>query len=125
MNIYNRQDEMRRKVNGKMLKKRQQKSSTRLCNGVKVREWMQNKSHHHVHEFRTFSKRSTLCKKTLTPSSRALTESRHELILGHSPQTLTTKIVRKLYPRNLKHIRNQLRCDRNARTSNVSEEKRY
>ena len=116
---------MRRKVNGKMLKKRQQKSSTRLCNGVIVREWMQNKSHHHIHEFRTFSKRSTWCKKTLTPSSRALTESRHELILGHSPQTLTTKIVRKLYHRNSKHIRNQLRCDRNARTSNASEEKRY
>ena len=116
---------MRRKVNGKMLKKRQQKSSTRLCNGVKVREWMQNKSHHHVHEFRTFSKRSTLCKKTLTPSSRALTKRRHEFIPEHYPQTLTTRIVRKLYPRDTKHIRNQLRCDRNARTSNTSEKERY
>ena len=59
------------------------------------------------------------------PSSRALTKSRHELIHGHSPQTLTTRIVRKLYPTDPKHIRNQLRCDRNARTSNASEEERY
>ena len=34
-------------------------------------------------------------------------------------------IVRKLYPQNLKHIRNQLRCDKNARTLNVSEKGRY
>ena len=86
---------------------------------------MQNKSHHHVYESRTFSKRSTWCKKTLTPSSRALTKKRHELIPGHYPQMLTTRIVRKLYPRDTKHIRNQLRCDRNARTSNASEEERY
>ena len=116
---------MRREVYGKMLKKRQQKSSTRLCDGVIVREEMQNKSHHHVHETRTFSKRSTWCKQTLTPSSRVLIESSHELIPRHSPQTLTTRIVRKLYPRDPKHIRNKLRCDRNARTSNASEEKRY
>ena len=61
----------------------------------------------------------------LTPSSRALTKRRHELILGHCPQTLTTKIVRKLYTRDMKHIRNRLRCDRNVRTSNASEKERY
>ena len=61
----------------------------------------------------------------LTPNKRALPEGRHELIPGHSPQTLTTRIVRKLYPRDPKHIRNKLRCDRNVRTSNASEEKRY
>ena len=90
-----------------------------------VREWMQNKSHHHVHESRIFSKRSTWCKKMLTTSSRVLTKSRHEFIPGHSPQMLTTRIVRKLCPRDPKHIRNQLQCDRNACTSNASEEKRY
>ena len=45
-------------------------------------------------------------KKTLTPSSRVLTKGRHELILGHCPQTLTARIVRKLYPKDMKHIRN-------------------
>ena len=59
MNIYNRQNEMRREIYSKMLKKRLQKLSTRLCDGVVVREWMQNKGHHHVYESRTFSKRPT------------------------------------------------------------------
>ena len=90
-----------------------------------MREWMQNKGHHQVYESRTFSKRSTWCKQTLTPNRKVLTKSRHELIPGHYPQMLTTKIVRKLYPRDPKHIRNKLRCDRNARISNASEEKRY
>ena len=86
---------------------------------------MQNKIHHHVHESRTFSKRLTWCKETLTSSSRALTKSRHELIPGHCPQTLIARIVRKLYPRDSKHIRNKLRCDMNARTLNASEKERY
>ena len=116
---------MRREVYSKMLKKRQQKPSMRLCDGVVVREWMEYKSHHHVYEFKTFSKRPTWYKLTITPIRRTLAKSSHELILGHSPQTLITRIVRKLYPRNPKHIRNKLQCDRNAHTSNASEEKRY
>ena len=116
---------MRKKIYSKMLKKRQQKLSTRLCNGVIVQKWMKNKTHHHFHESRTFSKRSTWCKQTLTPNRRALTESRHEFIPGHSPQMLTTRIVRKQYPRDPKHIRNKLQCDKNALTSNASEKKRY
>ena len=61
----------------------------------------------------------------LTPSSRALTKRRHELIPRHCPQTLTSRIVRKLYPRDMKHIHNQLRYDRNVRTSDASEKERY
>ena len=38
---------------------------------------------------------------------------------------LTTRIVRKLYPRDTKHIHNQLRCDRDTRTSDASEKERY
>ena len=125
MKIYNRKNEMRREVYSKMLKKRQQKSSTRLCDGVVVREWTEYKSHHHVYESRTFNKRPTWCKLTITPIRRALAKSCLELILGHSPQTLTTRIVRKLYLRNPKHICNKLWCDRNARTSNASKEERY
>ena len=125
MNIYDIQNEVRGKIYSELLKKRQQKSSMRLCDGVKMRKWMQNKSHQHVHESRTFSKRSTWCKKTLTPSSRALTKRRHELIPRHCPQTLIARIVRKLYPRDVKHICNQLRCDRDARTLNASKKERY
>ena len=85
MNIYNKQNEMREEVYGKMLKKRQQKPGMRLYDGIVVREWMEYKSHHHVYESRTFSKKSTWCKKTLTLRRGALTKSRHELIPGHSP----------------------------------------
>ena len=46
MNIYKRKNEMRREVYSKMFKKRQQKPSTRLCDGVVVREWMEYKTHH-------------------------------------------------------------------------------
>ena len=125
MNMYNRKNEMRREVYSKMLMKRQQKPSTRLYDGVVVREWIEYKSHHHVYECRTFSKRSAWCKLTITPIRRAFAETSHELIFRHSPQTLTTRIVRKLYLRNPKHIRNKLRCDRNAYTSNASKKERY
>ena len=91
-----------------MIKKRKQKSSTRFCDRVIVREWVQNKSHHHVYESRTFSKDLTWCKLTITPIKRALTESRNHLVFGHSPQTLTSKVVKILYPRNTKHIGYQL-----------------
>ena len=125
MNMYNRKNEMRREVYSKMLKKRQQKPSTRLCDGVVVRDWIEYKSHHHVYASRTFSKRPTWCKLTITPIRRALAESNHELSLGHSLQTLTIRIVKKLYPRNPKHIRNKLQCDRSARTLNASKKERY
>ena len=125
MNIYNKKNEIRREIHSKMLKKRQQKPSTRLCDGVVVRQWMEYKSHHHVYESRTFSKRPNWCKLTITPVRRVLAESNHELILGHSSQTLTTRIVRKLYLKIPKHICNKLWCDRNARTSYASKEKRY
>ena len=61
----------------------------------------------------------------LTPLQRTLTEGGHELILGHSPQTLIGRIVGKLYPRNPKHIRNKLRCDRNRNTMDLSNKMRY
>ena len=61
----------------------------------------------------------------LTSHRRTLTDSRHEHILGHSPQTLTGRIVEKLYPRNPKHIRNKLWCVRNRNTPDPSNKMRY
>ena len=97
----------------------------RLCDRVIVREWVQNKSHHHVHESRTFSKGLTWFKLTITPIYRTLTESGNNLVFGHGPQTLTTGVVRMLYPRNIKHICKKLRCDYNARILNTSRKERY
>ena len=79
----------------------------RLCGRVIVREWVQNKSYHYVHESRPFSKGLTWCKLMITPICGTLTESGNHLDFGHSPQTLITGVVRMLYSRNMKHIRNQ------------------
>ena len=68
-----------------MLKKRKQKSSTRLCDRVIGREWVQNKSHHYVYESRTFGKGLTWCKLTITPIRKAHAECRNHLVFGHSP----------------------------------------
>ena len=123
MDIYDRNNKVRREIYSEMLRKGQQKPSIRLYD--RVRERMENKSHHRVQKSRALCKAQTVSKLTLTLIRRALTESRFELIFGHSPQTLTTWVVRKLYPRNIEHIHNNLRCDSNMRTSNASEKMRY
>ena len=51
---------MRREINSKMLKKGQQKSSTRLGDRVIVRERMEYKGHHHVQKPRAFCKGRTV-----------------------------------------------------------------
>ena len=94
-----------------MLKKGKQKSSTRLCDRVIVRKRVQNKIHHHVHESRTFNKGQTWFKLTITLIRRVLAESGNHLVFGHSLQTLTTGVVRMLYPRDTKHIGYQLQYD--------------
>ena len=87
-----------------MLKKGKQKSSTRLYDRVIVRKRVQNKSHHRVHESRTFSKGQTWCKLTITPIRRTLAKSKNHLVFGHSPHTLTIEVVRMLYPQNIEHL---------------------
>ena len=90
-----------------------------------MRERIKYKGHHHVQKLRAFCKAQAISELALTPLRRTLTESGHELILGHSPQTLTGMIVGKLYPRNPKHICNKLQSDRNRNTSDTSNEIRY
>ena len=97
----------------------------RLRNGVVVRERIEYRGHHHVQKPRAFCKAWVVSELVLTPLRRMLTKSGHELILGHSPQTLIGRIAGKLYPRNLKHIRNKLRCDKNRNTSDTSNKMRY
>ena len=99
--------------------------STRLCDRVIVRKRVKNESHNHVQRPRTFCKVQTVSELTLTLVRRALTKSGFELNFGHSRQMLTTRVVRKLYPRDMKHIRNKLQCDSNAYTSNVNMKERY
>ena len=108
-----------------MLKKGKQKLSTRLCDRVIVRKRVQNKSHHHVYESRTFSKGRTWCKLMITLIRKAFAESRNHLVIGYSPQTLTTRVVRMLYPQNMEHLGYNILCDHYTRTSNASVKKRY
>ena len=89
-----------------------------------MEERIKYKGHHHVQKLRAFSKGRIVSELALTSLRRTLTESGHELILGHSPQTLTGRIVGKLYPRNPKLIHNKLRCNKNRNTSDTSNEKR-
>ena len=125
MDIYDRKNKVRRKIYSKMLKKAQQKSSTRLCDRVIMRKRVKNKCHDHVQKLKAFCKARIVSELTLTQLRRALTKSRFELIFGHSPQTLTTRIVKKVYPRNTEHIEDNLRCGNNAYTSNASDKMRY
>ena len=123
MDIYDRKNKVRREIYSEMLKKGQQKPSIRLYD--RVRERMENKSHHRVQKSRALCKAQTVSKLTLTLIRRALTESILELIFGHCPQTLTTRVVKKLYPRNTEHIGDNLQCDNNVCTLNTSDKMRY
>ena len=50
IHIYDRCDEVRGKVNGKILHQRKKKTSTRLSDGVIVRRWCESECHHYVKE---------------------------------------------------------------------------
>ena len=108
-----------------MLKKGKKKSSMRLYDRVIVRKRVQNKSHHHIHESRTFSKGRTWSKLKIAPIRGMLTKSRNKLVFEHSPQMLTTWVVRMLYPQDMEHIGYNIRCDNFALTLNASKKKRY
>ena len=75
MNIYDGKNKMRREINRKMLKKGQQKSSTRLDDRVIVRERMEYKGHHHVQKSRAFYKGRTVSELTFILLERTLTKS--------------------------------------------------
>ena len=56
IDIYKGENEMRGKVYSKVLNEGKQKLSTRLYNGVIVRQGIENKCHHHIKEPWTFCK---------------------------------------------------------------------
>ena len=67
IDIYKGEYEVRGKIYGKPLKEGQQKSSTRLCDRVIVRQRMKNKCHHHIKESRTICKVRARGVLTVTP----------------------------------------------------------
>ena len=117
----------RKKCEGKSIVRcsKREKIEHRLYDREIVKEWVQNKRHHYVYESKTFSKSRTWCKLMITLIRRALAECKNHLVFGHSPQTLTSEVVRMLYPQNTEHIGYQLWCDNNGHISNVSMKERY
>ena len=86
---------------------------------------MKDKSHNHVKKSRAFSKARLVSELMLTPIRRALTESRTKLVFRHCLKMIIARVVRMLYLGDTKHIGDNLRCENNAHTSNVSNEERY
>ena len=86
---------------------------------------MKYKSHDHVKKPGAFCNARTVSELTFTPIGWTLIESRNELVFGHSPQTLKTKVVRMLFPRDMEHLGCNIQCDNYVRTLNASNEKRY
>ena len=56
IHIYDRCDEVRGKVNEKILHQGKKKTSMRLSDGVIVRQKSESECHHHVKESRAFGK---------------------------------------------------------------------
>ena len=75
--------------------------STRLYDGVIVRQWSKNKCHHHIKDSRTFCKAQAWGVLLPTSYGMCLTEVRQKLVPGHSPKTITAEVVRMRYPRNI------------------------
>ena len=67
IDIYEGECEVRRKVYGNPLNEGQKKSSTRLSNGVIVRQGIKNKCHYHVKEMWTFCIAHACDALTVTP----------------------------------------------------------
>ena len=56
IHIYNRCDEVRGKVDRKILYQGKKETTMRLSDGVIVRPWSKSEGHHHVQKARAFSK---------------------------------------------------------------------
>ena len=106
-------------------KRDKNKTSRRLCNRVIVRQWSKNKSHHHVKESRTFCK-ARVCGVLLpTPCGRCLTKMRQKLVSRHSPKTITARVVKICYPRNMQYLGYKIRGNYNMCTSKCHGKPRY
>ena len=100
IHIYDRYDEVRGNVDGKILHQEKKKMSMRLSDGVIVRQWHESECHHHVNESRAFYKTQAWGVELTTPNRRSPTEVGDEFISRHSPEMITTRVVRMRYPKD-------------------------
>ena len=108
-----------------LLRRDNQKSSARLYDRVIVRQWMENERHHHVKESRTFCKARARGVLMVTPRWTCLTKKRREFVFGHSPQMITTSVVRMHYFRYVQYLGYKIWSNYNVCTLNASDKMRY
>ena len=101
IHIYDRCDEVRGKVDGKILHQRKKKTSTRLSDGVIVRQWCESECHHHVKESQPFCKTQAWGVELTTPNKRSPTEMGDEVVSRHGLETFTVRVVKMCYPRDV------------------------
>ena len=101
IHINDRCDEVRGKVDGKILHQRKKEMSMRLSDGVIMRQWCESEFHHHVKESRAFCKTQAWGVELTTPNKRSPTEMGDEVVSKHSLEMLTARVVRMCYPRDV------------------------
>ena len=104
INIDIQCDEVRREIYGEVLHQSKKETSTRLSDGVVVRQWCKSKCHHHIKEPRTFCKARAWGVQLTTPQRRSLTKVRDEFVSRHSLETIITRVVRMRYPRYMQYL---------------------
>ena len=95
IDIDDKCDEVKGKVYREVLKKRQKKMSTRLCDRIIVRQRSKSKCHHHIKESQTFCKSRALGVLLPTPYGRCLTKVRQKLV------SVIVGVVKMRYPWNI------------------------
>ena len=53
-----------------------------------------------------------------------LTKRGYKLVFRHSLKTITTRVIKMCYPRDMEHVRYNIWSDHDARTSNASDKER-
>ena len=101
IDIKDRSDKVTGKVNRRILKEGQKKTSARLSDRVIVRQWSKSECHHHVKESQTICKARAWGVLFPTPYGRRLTKVRQKLISRHSLKTLTTRVIRMRYTQDM------------------------
>ena len=75
--------------------------STRLSDGVIVRQQCESESNHHVKESRAFYKTRAWGVELTTTNRRSPIEMGDEFVSRHSPKMIKTRVVKMRYPRNM------------------------
>ena len=100
IHIYDRCDEVRGKVDGKILHQRKKKTSTMLSDGVIVRQWCESECHHYVMKSWAFCKTRAWGVELTTPNKRSPTKMGDEFVSRNSSEMIIARVVRMCYPRD-------------------------